>query len=604
MAIAGVAIAVISMILEFIALSGFSPSVSGDENVRRMDDFGFANDDSRKQRKAYLLAKLQQLNKQDYDYYDYNTNYMALNTNVQQVRRLSRPLRRRRPIIHKRPKVLYGILRNVPKPPPRLDIVYPYGVGGESLIDRLAMGTSLDGFITSAIATYIFNRYIVHLLPIPSLNDLLTSFGLARSLNNELNIQTIIDHLHPPEGRNSVSTNSTLVNFLQGLDQGLINLRDSWRLNTQENSTLVNVLKSVDTSLINLSNTTINLSDFRIPVRLEFNEEQLEVLNRTQRSIAGDARQGVVNNLMKVVDDSLFEIRDFLNNADLDDNDDLEDDSTVVLLMKAVDKGLVKLRQSFVNETDSNSTETALSSLSTIINHGIDMVDHVLNQTTIYSVGQEATSVLKVADEEIKDIKDYYFHNDTGNIDLPQDVINQDDKSPVVTILKLADQEVLEIVKYFTSGNNETQTSSTSTPQPVIEEQEPQQSEDNAVIKVMKLADEQLKTMVNIWQGGTTTSSTTTAKTTTFVSNKQEEEEDSAFLQFMKRVDREVTQAQKYLYNVTDNIISGSTKSAPEQVQVSELQNNNTRFAPIPIANTESPTASAPSSTKDVTNTL
>ena len=35
LAIAGVSIAVISMILEFIALSGFSPKVSGDENVRR-----------------------------------------------------------------------------------------------------------------------------------------------------------------------------------------------------------------------------------------------------------------------------------------------------------------------------------------------------------------------------------------------------------------------------------------------------------------------------------------------------------------------------------------------------------------------------------------
>ena len=35
LAIAGVAIAVISMILEFIALSGFAPSVSRDENISR-----------------------------------------------------------------------------------------------------------------------------------------------------------------------------------------------------------------------------------------------------------------------------------------------------------------------------------------------------------------------------------------------------------------------------------------------------------------------------------------------------------------------------------------------------------------------------------------
>jgi hypothetical protein len=35
LATAGVGIAVILMILEFIALSGFSPSVSGDDNFRR-----------------------------------------------------------------------------------------------------------------------------------------------------------------------------------------------------------------------------------------------------------------------------------------------------------------------------------------------------------------------------------------------------------------------------------------------------------------------------------------------------------------------------------------------------------------------------------------
>ena len=41
-----------------------------------------------------------------------------------------------------------------------------------------------------------------------------------------------------------------------------------------------------------------------------------------------------------------------------------------MLLMKAVDKGLVDLRQSFVNDTDTENTEPAIGSLSNIINHG------------------------------------------------------------------------------------------------------------------------------------------------------------------------------------------------------------------------------------------
>ena len=70
-------------------------------------------------------------------------------------------------------------------------------------------------------------------------------------------------------------------------------------------------------------------------------------------------------NLMKVVDESLLEVREFLDEAEDVENDDKEE-NTVVLLMKAVDKGLVKLRQSFVNDTDSNSTSqnTSIKGLS------------------------------------------------------------------------------------------------------------------------------------------------------------------------------------------------------------------------------------------------
>ena len=86
-------------------------------------------------------------------------------------------------------------------------------------------------------------------------------------------------------------------------------------------------------------------------------------------------------------------------------------------------KGLVKLRQSFVNNTDSNNTENAIGSLSNVINHGMEMVDHVLNQTTVYSVGESVdpvTTVLKLADQEVEEVKNYYFHNDTGNLKMTQ----------------------------------------------------------------------------------------------------------------------------------------------------------------------------------------
>ena len=76
------------------------------------------------------------------------------------------------------------------------------------------------------------------------------------------------------------------------------------------------------------------------------------------------------------------------------------------------------MRQSFVNNTDSNNTENAIGSLSNVINHGMEMVDHVLNQTTVYSVGESVdpvTTVLKLADQEVEEVKNYYFHNDTGN---------------------------------------------------------------------------------------------------------------------------------------------------------------------------------------------
>ena len=43
------------------------------------------------------------------------------------LRRPIRPYLRQR----KKPKVVFGVLRNVPSPPQRADVVYPYGIGGK-----------------------------------------------------------------------------------------------------------------------------------------------------------------------------------------------------------------------------------------------------------------------------------------------------------------------------------------------------------------------------------------------------------------------------------------------------------------------------------------
>ena len=58
-----------------------------------------------------------------------------------------------------------------------------------------------------------------------------------------------------------------------------------------------------------------------------------------------------------------------------------------------------------------------MGSLSNVINHGMEMVDHMLNQTTVYSIGENVNPVEKViemAGQEVEDIKNFYFHNDTG----------------------------------------------------------------------------------------------------------------------------------------------------------------------------------------------
>ena len=64
------------------------------------------------------------------------------------------------------------------------------------------------------------------------------------------------------------------------------------------------------------------------------------MIYRSKRSV-GEGRQSVIMNLMKVVDESLLEVREFLDEAENFEEEEEEntEENTVVLLMKAVDKG-------------------------------------------------------------------------------------------------------------------------------------------------------------------------------------------------------------------------------------------------------------------------
>ena len=74
----------------------------------------------------------------------------------------------------------------------------------------------------------------------------------------------------------------------------------------------------------------------------------------------------------------------------------------------------------------------------------------------------------------------------------------------------------------------------------------------------------------------------------------------------MKRVERELNQAQTYLYNVTDNIIGTSLSKEPSEKpaplsNTPPVINTNTRFAPIPL---EVNSNSQPSAQDQVQDTL
>ena len=63
------------------------------------------------------------------------------------------------------PRTVYGYLRPRPKTlayiravPKQYDVAYPYGVGGDSILDRVAEGVNFDNWVTSAILGYVYNR--------------------------------------------------------------------------------------------------------------------------------------------------------------------------------------------------------------------------------------------------------------------------------------------------------------------------------------------------------------------------------------------------------------------------------------------------------------
>ena len=319
--------------------------------------------------------------------------------------------------------------------------------------------------------------------------------------------------------------------------------------------------------------------------------------SRFKRSVENEDRQNAVNNLMNVVDKSLLDVRQFLNQAEkIPENNTSIKDNTILGVMRLVDQGLIKLKGTFVNKTDTNDTETAIGTLSNVINKGLLMVEDVLDKTTVYSDAKDKVDAnLNKSENDntgegggltefFNDVKNFYFEENDGKVTLPQDEVKQDNS--FVTILKLADQEMFDILAYF--GKNQTsklsvdQASSTTTTEP------PKEDSDGPVIKAMKVADQQLKEILNNWSAILPTASTTTTRsssTTTLTKVDPEQlqllyEQESEFLKFMRKIDKELNKAKDYLYTAfgTDD----DKNDEPEQEDIL------TKYVPIPIKDTPS----------------
>ena len=379
------------------------------------------------------------------------------------------------------------------------------------------------------------------------------------------------------------------------------------------------------------------------------------ILDRSKRQADKQSRQNAVINFMKVIDQSLLEVRQFIENAsssndepennngdnNTSDSNGQDANNPIITVMKAVDQGLINLRQTFVNNTDTEETEGAIGSLSGVIGDGLSMVNGVLNQTTIYSVDSNSNvnpaepviptasgqaeentdnndgvvvSVLKLADAEISGLRDYFFVNDTGQVDTPpaddsgsssstyqnnndqqneQQEVNPTD-GIVVTVLKLADQEILDLVNYWNgdsnnnpSGNDEAGASSNNN-------NNNNSNNENPVIQVLKLADQEILDVVKYFNSSSNDNQQAEEAIVETKDNSQESDKESrpevanesAFLTFMRRVDRELTDAQKYLYNITDTLssaISGSPGSPAQAGQNAINTNELTRLTDVPI---------------------
>ena len=73
---------------------------------------------------------------------------------------------------------------------------YPYGVGGDTLLDRLsgASNFDFDNWITTALLSYFFNRFILTPFNVPSLTSLLgqaVTFVTGRSLASSLDFSDL-----------------------------------------------------------------------------------------------------------------------------------------------------------------------------------------------------------------------------------------------------------------------------------------------------------------------------------------------------------------------------------------------------------------------------
>ena len=121
---------------------------------------------------------------------------------------------------------------------------------------------------TIHLSYYTTCRYISstvgNILNLPTLNEVLTYFGLARSLSSEQALEGLFQHLdgfleNVNLDLNNVdkerSAQNNFISFLQTVDTGLISIRDAFRESTKENGTLINFMKDFDTALYQMSQT-------------------------------------------------------------------------------------------------------------------------------------------------------------------------------------------------------------------------------------------------------------------------------------------------------------------------------------------------------------